>query len=87
MKAWMSRVLMPLAYMAMICSSILPNERLCLGTMIGSKVFCRSRGTLSGRGPNSVFRVLWLKPLRLLESWGSSSAATSSGGVSVADSL
>ena len=29
-EAWMSRVLMPLAYMAMICSSILPNDRLCL---------------------------------------------------------
>ena len=57
-EAWMSRVLMPLAYMAMICSSILPNDRLCLGTMIGSKVFLRSRRTLSGRGPYSVLRVL-----------------------------
>lgn len=57
-EAWMSRVLMPLAYMAMICSSILPNDRLCLGTMIGSKVFLRPRRTLSGRGPYSVLRVL-----------------------------
>jgi hypothetical protein len=62
----MSRVDMPRAYRLKIMSSTLPSRRFRLGTITGSKVPLRSRGTVSSTGPAVVCTVLRPCPLREL---------------------
>jgi hypothetical protein len=64
--AVMSLVDMPRAYRLMIMSSTLPSRRLRLGTMPGTKLPLRSRGTSSSTGPAVVCTVLRPCPLREL---------------------
>ena len=65
-KPWISRTVMPRAYMAMILSSKPVKRRSCLGISSGSKLPSRSRGTSMRSGPSSVSTVLPLVPLRWL---------------------
>src|SRR6266581_4727532 len=54
---WISRVVIPPAYRARICSSKPSNERSCLGTTRGSKLASRSRGRSTVTGPSTVRNV------------------------------
>ena len=72
-KPWISRTVMPRAYMATILSSNPVNRRSCLGMSSGSKLPSRSRGTSIRSGPSSVRTVLPVLPLR----WLSASAGLS----------
>ena len=60
----MSRVVIPRAYSDRIMSSTWPSRRARLGTMTGSKVELRSRGTAIRTGPAVVVTVLPYEPLR-----------------------
>src|SRR5579859_937448 len=64
--AWMSRTLMPRAYMPRILSSKPVNRRWYFFTSCGSNVPLRSRGIAIGTGPCSVWSVLVPLPLREL---------------------
>ena len=66
MKPWISRTLMPRAYIAMILSSNPVKRRSCLGIKIGSKLPSRSRGNSTRTAPRSVSTVFPLAPLRSL---------------------
>ena len=57
---WMSRTVMPRAYIAMMRSSNPSNLRCPLATSSGSKLPSRSRGTAISISPSSVFTVLAL---------------------------
>ena len=57
-KPWISRTVMPRAYMATILSSKPVKRRSCLGMSSGSKLPSRSRGTSMRSGPSSVRTVL-----------------------------
>ncbi|MNJ66363.1 hypothetical protein D3C77_624340 [compost metagenome] len=61
---WISRTVMPRAYIAMILSSNPVKRRSCLGIRIGAKLPSRSRGMSRRTGPASVSTVLALLPLR-----------------------
>ena len=63
---WISRIVIPRAYIATILSSKPVNRRSCLGMIWGSKLPARSRGTSMRTGPSSVSTVLGLLPLRWL---------------------
>ena len=60
----MSRVVMPLAYKLMIMSSKSLSRRVPFGTVTGSNVPLRSRGTATSTGPAVVCTVLPVSPLR-----------------------
>ena len=63
---WISRVVMPRAYIEIILSSK-PVQRVWrLAMILGSKVPLRSRGISSSNSPKSPFSVFWLFPLREL---------------------
>src|SRR5208283_5270741 len=63
---WISRVLMPRAYIDKILSSN-PSKRVwCLPRICGSKLPLRSRGVSTTNSPNSPFTVLLVAPLREL---------------------
>ena len=64
--AWISRTLIPRAYMAMILSSKPVKRRSCLPISWGSNCPARSRGMSMRSGPSSVSTVLPLVPLRWL---------------------
>src|SRR5207253_1035577 len=61
---WISRVVIPPAYRARICSSKPSNERACLGTIRGSKLASRSRGSSTVTGPSTVRNVFDADPFR-----------------------
>ena len=61
-KPWISRTVMPRAYIAMILSSKPVKRRSCLPMSCGSKLPWRSRGTSMRNGPSSVSTVLPLLP-------------------------
>src|SRR5215217_6089502 len=63
---WISRVLMPRAYIETILSSKPGKRRWYLAMSCGSKLACRSRGTSSSILPVSVSTVFLPQPLRLL---------------------
>ncbi|CAB3928700.1 hypothetical protein LMG26858_06311 [Achromobacter anxifer] len=63
---WISRTVIPRAYIAMILSSNPVKRRSCLGIRIGAKLPSRSRGISTCSGPSSVSTVLRLLPLRWL---------------------
>ena len=63
---WISRTVIPRAYMAMILSSKPVKRRSCLPISLGSNSPSRSRGTSMRNGPSSVRTVLPLLPLRWL---------------------
>ena len=66
---WISRVVIPRAYIEMILSSK-PVQRVWpLATILGSNVALRSRGVSNSSSPKSPFRVFWLFPLRELPRW------------------
>ena len=75
-KPWISRTVMPRAYIATIFSSKPVKRRSCLGMICGSKLPARSRGTSMRTGPSSVRTVLPVVPLR----WLSCSAGLGSPG-------
>jgi hypothetical protein len=63
---WISRTVMPRAYIAMILSSKPVKRRSCFGIRIGAKLPSRSHGISRCSGPSSVGTVLPLLPLRWL---------------------
>ena len=65
-KPWISRTVMPRAYIAMILSSKPVKRRWCLPMSCGSNKPCRSRGTSMASAPVSVRTLLALLPLRWL---------------------
>ena len=65
-KPWISRIVMPRAYMATILSSKPVKRRSCLGMRIGSNRPSRSRGMSIRSGPSSVSTVFLVTPLRWL---------------------
>ena len=62
----MSRVVIPFANSEITMSDSPPMRRAPFGTITGSKLPLRSRGTLTGTGPISVVSVLSVNPLREL---------------------
>lgn len=60
----MSRVVIPREYNDKIMSSTDPSRRACLGTICGSKLPLRSRGTVNSICPFVVATVLRVNPLR-----------------------
>ena len=64
--ASISRVVMPREYTDRIMSSMLPSRRACLGTIRGSNVPLRSRGTATLTGSFVVDTVFVVLPLREL---------------------
>ena len=80
---WISRTLIPRAYIDTILSSKPAKRRECLGTSCGSNEPARSRGISSRTAPSSVSTVLPVRPVRPLRwlpgtcsasRWASSSA-------------
>lgn len=63
---WISRTVMPRAYMATILSSKPVKRRSCFGISSGAKLPSRSRGTSIRTGPSPVSTVLAPLPLRWL---------------------
>ena len=63
---WMSRVVMPCAYIDRILPSKPAMRVWPLGMIWGSKLASRSRGVTISISPNSPFIVFWLLPLRRL---------------------
>ena len=66
---WISRVVIPRAYIEMILSSKPAQCVWPLATILGSNVALRSRGVSNSSSPNSPFNVLGLFPLRVLPRW------------------